>query len=229
MKRPRTTGWIVAAALALSGCGAATGTGSPGAAAVAAAPGVPTAIAERVASASTAGSTAPADLPWESGTWIPAPQDAELIGVWLPHLDIASGLLRLGLNDDGTLQVPWEYDLAGWYTGSPRPGDTGPAIVAGHVDSESGPAVFHRLREVEPGEHAHLVYRLTDGTHLVQTFVVTAVEQHDKDAFPSGRVYGDTERPELRLITCGGRFDRGIGHYEDNLVAYATIDGTWRY
>lgn len=127
-------------------------------------------------------------------------------------------MVGLGLNTDGTLAVPDNTVDAGWYTGGPRPGELGPAVIAGHVDSKAGPGVFFRLREVARGAEVRVAY--DDGSEV--TFVVTEVARYDKGEFPTARVYGDTTEPELRLITCGGTFDSGSGHYRDNIIAFAT-------
>jgi sortase (surface protein transpeptidase) len=115
------------------------------------------------------------------------------------------------------VEVPEDPDIAGWYTGGPRPGEVGPAAIIGHVDSHTGAGIFHRLGELRPGDDVHV--RRADGT--VASFLVERVEQYPKDAFPTERVYGNTDRSELRLITCGGEFDRGERSYTDNIVVYA--------
>ncbi len=138
-------------------------------------------------------------------------------------IGVSSVLQPLGLNADGTLEVPASgalYDQAGWFTGSPRPGDDGPAVLLGHVDGAAGvPSVFYRLAELASG-HRVTVSR-EDGTQV--DFEVYRVEQHPKDSFPTAAVYGDTPGPELRLITCAGSWDPGTGHYRDNTVVYARI------
>lgn len=166
-----------------------------------------------------------APVPWTPGVWQPPPADLEPAGMWIPTIDVAAPTHRLGLNDDGTLQVPGDWDVAGWYEGRSRPGEPGPAVVAGHVDSRSGPAVFHRLDELTRGDLVHMVYE----NGLVETFAVTGTERHPKDAFPTDRVYGPTQTPTLRLITCAGDFDRGTSSYRDNLIVYGEIHATWRY
>jgi sortase (surface protein transpeptidase) len=154
-------------------------------------------------------------------TAITVPRPAlEPVAVRVPAVGINSVLVRLGLNPDNTLQVPSDYSVAGWYIHRPVPGEGGPSIIAGHVDSKSGPAVFYRLRELQPGTAIEV--ERNDGS--VAVFTVTAREQYDKDAFPSERVYGPTPTPELRMITCGGSFDRSIGHYTDNVVVFAAFD-----
>lgn len=137
--------------------------------------------------------------------------------VAVPSVDINSDLVDLELAVDGTLETPEDFDRAGWYVGSPRPGATGPAIIAGHVDSIAGPAVFHRLRHVQAGDRIDI--GRVDGT--TATFVVTRIERHPKDDFPTQAVYGDVDHAALRLITCGGTFDDASGHYRDNVIVFA--------
>jgi hypothetical protein len=127
----------------------------------------------------------------------------------------------LGLNADGTLEVPTDFQRAGYYTGRPPPGTPGPAIIAAHVDSKTGPAVFYRLRDLKPGDE--VVVTRADGSEVA--FAVDRVEQHPKDAFPTEAVYGATPGATLRLVTCGGSFDRRSRHYRDNLIAFATFKG----
>lgn len=165
------------------------------------------------------------DVPWTAGVWQPPPAGLEPIGIWIPRIDVAAPMQRLGLNEDRTLEVPSAWDVAGWYEGRARPGEPGPAVVAGHVDSRSGPAVFHRLGELRAGDLVHAVFE----GGLVETFVVAGTERHAKGAFPTQRVYGPTDEPTIRLITCAGPFDRQAGSYEENLIVYGQIHATWRY
>jgi len=135
----------------------------------------------------------------------------------IPVIGVHTRLVRLGLTAQGTLQVPGSPSVAGWYTGSPRPGQVGSAVIAGHIDSYLGPGVFFRLRLLRPGD---LVYvRHADGTLAV--FRVYAEHSYAKDHFPTRRVYGPAPDPELRLITCGGTFDPATGSYLNNVVVYA--------
>ncbi|MEZ0449890.1 class F sortase [Cellulomonas sp. ICMP 17802] len=152
----------------------------------------------------------------------PAPEQPLPVQVSIPSLDIASDLITVGVQPDGTLEVPQpgpDYDRAAWFDGSPRPGGTGPAVIEGHVDGVDGPSVFHELGRVAVGSQV-LVAR-ADGT--TATFVVDAVRSFSKDDFPTLEVYGNTAGPELRLLTCGGRFDRSTGHYTDNTVVFAHL------
>jgi hypothetical protein len=129
-------------------------------------------------------------------------------------VDTALEALRLGA--DGELRPPADDDKAGWYADGTAPGDLGPAVLAGHVDSSRGPAVFYRLRDLRAGDTIEVV---RDGRTL--RFTVTATAWYPKRAFPTDRVYGPTPDRQLRLITCGGVFDRRLRSYRDNLVVYA--------
>ena len=135
-----------------------------------------------------------------------------------PTIGLDSSLVRLGLAASGTLDVPGDPAVAGWFERSAVPGQRGPAVIAGHVDSEDGPAVFFRLRDLAVGDPVVVV----GGDGGETAFRVDAVEQHAKDAFPTAAVYGPAPGPVLRLITCGGAFDRSTGHYRDNVVVYAS-------
>jgi hypothetical protein len=135
----------------------------------------------------------------------------------IPVIGVHTRLIRLGLTARGTLQVPASTSVAGWYTGSPRPGQVGSAIIAGHIDSHLGPGVFFRLRLLRPGDRVYV--RHTDGT--LAAFRVYAEQTYAKDRFPTQKVYGPVPDPELRLITCGGTFDPATGSYLSNVVVYA--------
>jgi sortase (surface protein transpeptidase) len=135
----------------------------------------------------------------------------------IPVIGVRTRLIRLGLTARGTLQVPASTSVAGWYTGSPRPGQVGSAIIAGHIDSDRGPGVFFRLRQLRPGDRVYV--RHADGTLAV--FRVYAEHMFAKDHFPTQKVYGPAPDPELRLITCGGVFDAATGSYLSNIVVYA--------
>jgi Sortase domain len=139
------------------------------------------------------------------------------VRVRIPSIDVDSGLQELGLAPDQTIEVPTDPSTAGWWSGGPRPGQVGPAVVVGHVDSKTGPAVFFRLRELAPGEEV-LIDR-ADGT--TARFTVTTLDRYQKALFPSDLVYYPTLQPQIRLVTCGGPFDPSTGHYRDNVVVYA--------
>jgi sortase (surface protein transpeptidase) len=137
----------------------------------------------------------------------------------IPAIGVSTPLVRLGRLPDGSIEVPRAWNTAGWYDQGPRPGQPGPAVILGHVDSKSGPAVFYRLRELRPGDIVRV--GLTDGRILV--FRVQRTERYPKDKFPTEAVYFPTLDRELRLITCGGDFDYAKGSYVDNIVVYATL------
>jgi LPXTG-site transpeptidase (sortase) family protein len=128
---------------------------------------------------------------------------------------VDSPLEPLHLDAHGALSTP-SFPHAGWYADGPAPGDVGPAVLAGHVDSKSGPAVFYRLGDLRPGD---IVRVQRSGRWL--TFKVVDVRRYPKDAFPTADVYGPTPDPQLRLITCSGEFDDARHSYRDNTVVYA--------
>ena len=128
-----------------------------------------------------------------------------------------SELSQLGLDEAGAMKAPSSFDTAGWFSLGPEPGQPGPAVIAGHVDSRDGPAVFYRLHELAPGDEV-IVHRV-DGTEI--RFTVTGARSYPKTAFPTEAVYGPVPGSELRLITCGGEFDTSRRQYRENLVVYA--------
>ncbi|MGS2619493.1 class F sortase [Micromonospora sp. LZ34] len=155
----------------------------------------------------------------------PAPADPAPAGpptrVRVPRIGVDSRLTVLGLDARDALAAPSDFDTAGWYGGGPAPGDPGPAVIAGHLDSTDGPAVFARLGELRPGDRVQ-VWR---GARVV-AFRVTGAVRAGKEHFPTAAVYGPTPGPELRLVTCGGAFDRRAGHYRDNLVVFAVAESS---
>ena len=143
------------------------------------------------------------------------------VSIDIPKIDAHSSLVPLGLNPDNTVQVPPVTTplQAGWYTYAPTPGETGPAVVLGHVDGNHQKGIFFRLKELAAGDRVSIARK--DGTTAV--FVVTKVHQVPKKDFEREGVYDDTAGPELRLITCGGVFDRSARNYVDNIVVYARL------
>jgi sortase (surface protein transpeptidase) len=135
----------------------------------------------------------------------------------IPAIGVSAPVIELGLNPDRTLEVPTDYGDTGWWEDGPEPGERGPAVIAGHVDSRTGPAAFYRLGELRPGDEI-LIHR-ADRTQA--RFVVRRLERHPKDSFPTRRVYGRTPQPTLRLVTCSGDFDTSTGHYVDNTIVFA--------
>jgi sortase (surface protein transpeptidase) len=137
----------------------------------------------------------------------------------IPAIGVSTGLQRLGQAPDRTVEVPGDWDVAGWYAPGPRPGDPGSAVMLGHVDSKSGPAVFFRLRQLRRGDRIEV----TRADRSRVRFVVTRIDQYDKRRFPTDDVYYPTLTPTLRLVTCGGTFDRRTGHYRSNIIVFATL------
>jgi len=133
-------------------------------------------------------------------------------------IGVDSRLMDLGLKSDGSMEVPPRGFPAGWFTGAPTPGELGPAIIAGHVDMK-GPGVFYNLHSLKTGDRVTITRK--DGSAPV--FRVTRVEQFPKDQFPTKLVYDNIDHAGLRLITCGGTFNRQSGHYEDNIIAFADL------
>lgn len=128
-------------------------------------------------------------------------------------------VVPLGLDRAGALDVPRSGAVTGWYAGSPEPGRRGPSVLAAHVDWDQRPGPFSRLRDLAPGDLVEV--DRADGS--VATFEVQAVRRYPKDRFPTGQVYGNVPWAGLRLVTCGGSFDRGARSYSDNVVAYAAL------
>lgn len=155
----------------------------------------------------------------------PIPEAAQLAPtrVQIPAIGVDAAGLEDLVQDDTTeeLTPPVDYARAGWYVDGPAPGEPGPAVVAGHVDDQSGPQVFYRLAELSPGDEV----RVTRSDDTVVTFRVDAVEQYAKDSFPTDAVYGPQPGSSLRLITCGGSFDESQSSYRDNIVVYASQAG----
>lgn len=196
----RATALLAPLALAaLTGCGSAPAAGQ--------------APAPHVTPASAAPAAAAAADP------MPA---SEPVRVRIPSAGVdASPVLGLGLAADGTVEVPSvaDADRIGWYTKGVTPGQTGPAVLIGHFDTARGPAVLKDVSRVRTGEE--ITVSRADGTTAV--FRVRELEQVGKKEFPTAKVYGDTARPELRVITCGGELTDG--HRPDNIILYADLVG----
>jgi LPXTG-site transpeptidase (sortase) family protein len=141
------------------------------------------------------------------------------LGVRIPTIGVdATSLVPLAIIPaTGELAAPVRFEETGWYAAGPVPGEPGPAVIAAHVDSKAGPAVFFRLKELRPGDKVYVPR--SDG--ITATFTVTGVERYPKNAFPTQKVHGPTPDRALRLITCGGSFDYAKRSYRDNIVVYA--------
>lgn len=135
----------------------------------------------------------------------------------VPRIGISAPLDALELQPDGELEKPPAWNRPGWYADGAVPGQPGPAVIAGHVDSPDGPAVFWRLRDLRKGDRVSV--RLSDRSTVAYT--VTRIEEWPKNRFPSADVYGPTPDQQLRLITCAGVYDKGAGGYRDNRIVFA--------
>ncbi|WP_168221238.1 class F sortase [Actinomadura sp. WMMA1423] len=161
--------------------------------------------------------------------WAATPRPVERYGpvlgrslpvrVDVPSIGVRAPLVRLGLEAGGAVRVPpaGRPGEAGWFEGGPTPGERGAAVILGHVDSAKDAAVFYDLGRLRPGHRVEV--SRADGR--VAVFTVESVERVPKDRFPTGRVYGPLDHPGLRLVTCGGSFDRGRRSYTDNVIVYA--------
>ncbi|MDO3684087.1 class F sortase [Micromonospora sp. C28ISP2-4] len=176
-------------------------------------PGPPTGGPGSTPAAPTATGPAPAPLPRS------AP-----VTISIPRIGVQAQIMSLGTNPDGTVQVPPldQAMKAGWYSPGASPGEAGNAVVVGHVDSaQLGPAVFFNLGALVPGDT--IVVARQDGS--AATFTVREVGSYPKTAFPAAQVYGPSDVPALRVVTCGGVFDRTAGSYLNNIVVYAQMTG----
>jgi sortase (surface protein transpeptidase) len=175
----------------------------------------PQVSASPATAAATSEATSEAAVPADTSS-PEAASVAKPVRVVIPAIDVDADLVALGLNDDGSMEVP-DFGLAGWYEPGPRPGDPGPAVIAAHVDSVRGPDVFFRLRDLTTGDKITVEYADRSDT----TFVVSESEQQLKDDLPVERIWNDTDDAVLRLITCGGEFDTAARSYLSNLIVYA--------
>jgi sortase (surface protein transpeptidase) len=139
--------------------------------------------------------------------------------VVIGKIGVNAPIITLGLNRDRTLKAPQRWGDVGWWQGGPAPGEIGPAVLAGHYDSNTGPAVFYRVRRLREGDLIRIVR-----PRSTLRFRVQRISTYPKNRFPTRKVYGDTKRAELRLITCAGSFDRVRRSYSHNLVVYAQIE-----
>jgi hypothetical protein len=141
------------------------------------------------------------------------------VSLKVPAISLSVSLSTLGLNPDGTVQVPDNDTEPGWFRLGPSPGQIGSAVILGHVDTTKGPGIFFQLRSLQAGDQVQV--GLTDGA--VATFAVTSVMQYTKTQFPARQVYASQGTSELQLVTCGGAFDSQTGHYLSNIVVYTSF------
>ena len=167
----------------------------------------------------------PSLKPLEVGSrGVPPPERTVAAGspptrIQIPAIGIDAPLVRLGLDRDGAIEVPSDFNRPGWYRRGPAPWDDGAAVILGHLDSYTGPAVFWRLPSLHPGDK--ILISREDGSQL--TFAVQRTVKYSVDAFPSFDVYGVTPRPELRLITCGSTYSASRRQYLSNVVIFAAL------
>jgi sortase (surface protein transpeptidase) len=136
----------------------------------------------------------------------------------IPAIGVRARVVSLEREPDRTMETPKNFDNTGWYEPGSEPGERGPAVIAGHIDSTGGPAVFYRLRDLKRGD----LIRIGRADGSVVRFRVQGLERWPKAAFPTRRVFGRTRLAALRLVTCSGNFDPSTGHYADNTIVYAT-------
>lgn len=163
------------------------------------------------------------EAPTQSAGTAPTEQPIEVaapIRLRIPSVGIDTAFSEaLGVNPDQTVEVPDSYETVGWYEHGPRPGELGPAVVLGHVDSYEGPAVFFRLGQTDVGDMVEI--ERSDGS--VAVFEITELVQREQSNFPTEAVYGDIDHAGLRLITCSGTYDRGKQVYSHNLIVFAEL------
>ncbi|MER7890700.1 class F sortase [Micromonospora sp. NPDC094482] len=167
---------------------------------------------------------AEADQPAESGPAPAALPRSAPSTITIPRIGVDAKIMSLGTNPDGTVQVPPldQAQLAGWYEPGPSPGEVGNAVIVGHVDSAKlGPAVFFDLGAMQPGDT--VTVNRADGR--AATFRVDSVKSYPKDSFPTELVYGPSDRPSLRVVTCGGQFDEAARSYLNNVIVFASLVG----
>jgi sortase (surface protein transpeptidase) len=138
----------------------------------------------------------------------------------IPKIGVRAPIVGVGRKPNGAMQTP-DPGQVGWYRHGPKPGDPGPAVLVGHVDTRTSPDVFYRLRELRPGDE--ILIGQADGT--ITRFLVGRLERHPKTALPTSRIWTKANRPLLRLITCTGSIDHTTRHYRDNLIVYASPTG----
>ncbi|MEV6768607.1 class F sortase [Nocardia sp. NPDC051030] len=138
----------------------------------------------------------------------------------ITSIKTAGPLISLGLNADGSVQVPADYRTAGWYQQGPAPGEQGSAVILGHVDSYQGEGVFFSLKKVKPGD----LIDVTRADHKIAHFKVTDVRMYLKSEFPDQLVFGPRGGATLQVVTCGGDFDQADKNYLSNVVVFSSLD-----
>ena len=156
-----------------------------------------------------------------TATTVPPVARSAPVTLHVAAIGLTVSVSELGLNPDGTVEVPTDIQEPGWFRLGPSPGQIGSAVILGHVDSYRGPAVFFQLRTLHAGDSVEVL--LADG--VMTHFVVTSVVMYPKTQFPDQEVYGSHGHSDLQLVTCGGTFDSQSGHYLSNVVVYTSLVG----
>jgi sortase family protein len=208
MSRPGRRGGAVGVVAVLVAGGLALGADRPGEAA----PPAPVARTRSPA-------PPPASPTWTVAPAVPAPASARPVRLRIPAIGVDSRIVNIGVDRTGALVPPRSADVTGWFAAGPAPGTIGPALLAAHVDSQAGPGVFFRLTELRPGD---VVTVDRTGAGPV-SYVVTSSTHVPKTAFPTDLVYSPKPVAMLRLVTCGGSFDRTARSYRENIIVNATI------
>ena len=182
---------------------------------------IPALVMTLAALAGCSSSTGPtADAPVPASTYIPTSEtEAHPAKVSIPALKVESNIIDLGLQPDGTMQVPPDAQDTGWYTNSPAPGRPGPAVLAAHVNWKGVDGPFAKIGQLKAGDQVIV----ESAGEARAEFAVDKVERYPKSAFPTDAIYGDTPDPQLRLVTCGGSFDAAAHSYRDNIVVFAHL------
>jgi sortase (surface protein transpeptidase) len=155
----------------------------------------------------------------QAGAQVTRKQMPVPVHISIPAIGVSARIVPLGLNRDGTLQVPTNFADTGWFRGGPEPGETGAAVVVGHLSSVRGPGVFWRLKNLRAGQK--ITIRLQGGS--IVHFVARSMMRVPKSRFPTNLVYAKTARPTLRLITCAGTLNPATGHHPDNYIVFSTL------
>lgn len=208
-----------AAQAGVLGPAASTRTASPAAGGAGRAPSAATAAGTGSAATGSSATTSGSGPTTPTG---PTLAESDPVAIDIPAIGVDSPLLQVGLNSNGTIQVPPLFQKpsrAAWYKYSPTPGQIGPSIIEGHIDTYQGPSVFFRLGAIRPGQKVYVT--LQDGT--VAVFKVDGVREYPKSHFPTHAVYGNTNFAALRLLTCGGSFDSSTRQYLSNTVVYTQL------
>jgi LPXTG-site transpeptidase (sortase) family protein len=166
------------------------------------------------------GTTVPrASLPQPAARRSVQKQMPRPVHISIPAIGVSAPIVPLGLNTDGTLQVPTNFADAGWFTKGPEPGERGAAVIVGHLESLTGSGVFYHLDHLQAGRVVRI--QLRDGSTV--RYVVDSMLRVSKDHFPTKRVYVSTGKPALRLITCAGAMNATTGHHPDNYIVFASL------